>query len=206
MNKFCQLQRLKKQQGLDCAHEEKDRIKRGVKFEMDSTAYNEILFFLREENPDLCAHSDLPHPPNSQVLFNYAKSIVSAECPGGKAISRQQPNDMIEYVANGLTCYGQVCEIVELAGAVEEIIVKVVQVTEVERTNGLDKYFQRLNVLHVQLRLPTYVRLKQVVSPVAYRCLPAWSFGVTRPSYLLRPLFGLSENPWPATDDMDLDN
>ncbi|KNZ52113.1 hypothetical protein VP01_3690g2 [Puccinia sorghi] len=119
MNKFCQLQRLKAQQGLDCAYEEKERIKRGTKFEMDLTAYNKILLFLRESTPELCANSELPHPPNAKVLFNYAKSIISAECAGGKDISRQQPNDMIEYVADGHTCYGQVAEIVELAGAVE---------------------------------------------------------------------------------------
>ncbi|KNZ61847.1 hypothetical protein VP01_134g7 [Puccinia sorghi] len=122
---FCQLQKLKAQQGLDSAHEERERIKQGIKFKMDLTAYNKILLFLQKSTPKLCANSELPPPPYAKVLLNYAKSIVSAECSGRKDISRQQPNDMMEYVANGHTCDGQAAEILEWP--VEGILVKVVQ-------------------------------------------------------------------------------
>ncbi|KNZ51297.1 hypothetical protein VP01_4006g2 [Puccinia sorghi] len=191
MNKFLQLQRQKAQRGLDCAHEEKERIKRGMKFEMDLTAYNKILLFLQESTPKLCANSELPHPPNAKVLFNYVKSIILAECGGGKVISRQQPNNMIQYVADGHNCYGQVTIILELEGAFDGILVKVVQAHEVEQKNGLDKHFQRLNVLHLQLHLHISVHLSQVVSPVAYWHLPAWSFGAIHPIYLICPLSGV---------------
>ena len=83
MNKFCQLQRLKAQRGLDCALEEKDKVKPGVKFEMDPKTYDEILKFCQESMPDLRAVSDSGNSSNLKVLATYAKSLRSAECGGG---------------------------------------------------------------------------------------------------------------------------
>jgi hypothetical protein len=85
------------------------------------------------------------------VLFNHAKAILSAECGGGKRISKQKPNDMIEYLADGRTSYGQVSDIVELLGGVNSIVVKVLTAQEVCRSDELDKHFRNMNVLHVQL-------------------------------------------------------
>ncbi|KNZ50243.1 hypothetical protein VP01_4531g3 [Puccinia sorghi] len=68
MNKFCQLQRLKAQRGLDCSLEEKDKVKPGVKFEMDPKAYDDIQKFFQEAIPDLRAESNLRNSSNSKVL------------------------------------------------------------------------------------------------------------------------------------------
>ncbi|KAA1099777.1 hypothetical protein PGT21_020219 [Puccinia graminis f. sp. tritici] len=45
----------------------------------------------------------------------------------------------------------------------------------------------------------------KVVSPVAYRRLPAWSLATVNPSYLIRPLGGLSSAPSSTNDPMELD-
>ncbi|PLW52380.1 hypothetical protein PCASD_00239 [Puccinia coronata f. sp. avenae] len=116
MNKFCQLQRFKAQGGLDCAIEERKKGTAGINFEIDASAYREILDFCWKSAPDLRAYDDVPHRKNSQILFNHTKSIRSAECSNRMRISRQKPNDMIEYMpymVNGKTSYGQAPEIRE---------------------------------------------------------------------------------------------
>ena len=214
MNKFCQLQRFKAQGRLDCAVEERKKGTAEINFDIDASAYWEILDFCQKSAPDLQVYDDVPHPRNSQILFNHAKSIRSAECSNGMRISREKPNDMIEYMVNGKTSYGQLCEILKLSGGMESILVKVLQARLLRQSDDLDESFVKLNVLHVQLRAYTYVHLSEVVMPMAYQALPAWSFGVLQPSYLIRPLSGLTHtkwladnNPWAAQEDaMDLDD
>ena len=173
MNKFCQLQRLKGQWGLDCAVKKKEEIKPGVKFQLATNTYDEILNFCQKLVPQLCNCRDLPHPKGARVLYDYAKEILSAKCAAGRRISKHEPNDVIEYISNGKTCYGQVCEIVELAGGANSILIKVVKEREVPWSDSLNIYFQKLNVLHVQLQTQDYIHLLQVVMPVAYCLLPA---------------------------------
>lgn len=116
MNKFCQLQRLKAQRGLDCSLEEKDKVKPGVKFEMDPKAYDYILKFCQESIPDLQAESNLHNSSNSKVLARYARALQMAECGVGRYITPHPPNNIVEHVSGTQTCYSQVCEIVELVG------------------------------------------------------------------------------------------
>jgi hypothetical protein len=168
MNKFFQLKRFKAQGVLNCACEKlKNRIA-SIKFEIDSTAYGKILEFFQKSTPELQANDDVLHPRNCKILFNHAKSILSAECFNGMCISRQKPNNMIEYMANGKTVYGQLCEIVQLLGGIDYIVVKVLHANSLWQSNQLDKVFKKLNVLHVQLRAHTYVYLLDVAMPIAY--------------------------------------
>ncbi|KNZ50353.1 hypothetical protein VP01_4471g1, partial [Puccinia sorghi] len=206
MNKFCQLQRLMAQGGLDCAKETNDKITRGMEFDMDETVYEDILKICQRLLPDLRSHCDVPHPKNAKVLFKHAKSVLSAICGGGMRISREPPNNMIEYVSDGQTCFGKVCEIVELKGGVNSVVMKVLPAKEVWRSDGLDGIFHKMNVLHVQLQGHAYVNQSDVVLPVAYCPLPAWTFGILHPSYLIRPLTGLSEALLSTNDDMQIED
>jgi hypothetical protein len=205
MKKFCQLQRLTAQNGLDCASGTTERTARGVKFDIEKEAYNEIFTFCRNTMPDLCSFYDVPHPKGSKVLSNYAKEISTYVCDGGMQISKHSPNNIIEYTLDNQTRYSQVCEIIELMGAINPIIVKVIPAKEVIRTDQLAYHFRQMNVLHIQLCQSDYLHASQVLMPVAYPQLPAWSFGVLHPSYLIRPLGRLSEAQLPGLDDMILD-
>ncbi|KNZ59213.1 hypothetical protein VP01_1781g2 [Puccinia sorghi] len=96
---------------------------------------------------------------------------------------------MIQYTtSNGQVAYGQVTDVIQLMG-------------EVHQSNRLGEILRRLSVLHVQLGTPQYIYPSQVVGPLAYRPLPAWSLGSTRLSYLIRPLTGLSETIWLVNND-----
>ncbi|KNZ56322.1 hypothetical protein VP01_2434g5 [Puccinia sorghi] len=131
MNKFCQLQRLKAQRGLDCALEGKETITCGSKFEIEEAAYNGILHFCQRSMPDLCLHFDGPHPRNSIILSNCAREISHMECEGGRWFSQKSPNDIVQYFSEGETVYGQVIEIIELKAGVNSILVKVLRTKEV---------------------------------------------------------------------------
>ncbi|KNZ54563.1 hypothetical protein VP01_2912g1 [Puccinia sorghi] len=143
---------------------------------MDPKAYDYILKFRQESIPDLQAESNLHNSSNSKVLARYARALQMAECGVGRYITPHPPNNIVEHVSGTQTCYSQVCEIVEL---------------EVEGTQELTDQCWKMNVVHIFM-------------PLAYLQLPAWSCGFIHPSYLLRPLSGLSTTQWPAPDDMNL--
>ncbi|KAA1117796.1 hypothetical protein PGT21_023590 [Puccinia graminis f. sp. tritici] len=208
MNKFCQRQRLKAAHGLDCARKQGDKKQVEAPFEMDRMAYDQVLHFCRQTVPDLRAYYDLPHPPEAKVMFSLAKEIRSLEVGQGRRISKRKPNDIVEYISkDGELAYGQVCDIIRPTGIGHEHsdVIKVIRGKQVARGDAFPVYLEKLNVLQLHFGTIEYIHPPQVVSPVAYRRLPAWSLATVNPSYLIRPLGGLSSAPSSTNDPMELD-
>ncbi|KNZ60012.1 hypothetical protein VP01_1625g1 [Puccinia sorghi] len=136
------------------------------------------------------------------LLFKNAKSVLSVISRGWMRISREH---MIKYMSDGQTCFWQVCEIVELKGGVNLVMMKVLPEKEVWPSDGLDGIFFKMNIFHFKLQGHAYVNHSDVVLPVAYFPLPAWTFGILHPSYLICPLTGLSDALLSTNDDMQID-
>jgi len=204
MEKFCQAQRLQALHGLDCALAEEKSIRGGAKFELSEGAYQEILGFCRQATPDLRSCADLPHPDGAKVMFTLAKEVHGWDCGRGKTISKRTPNDMIQYeTSDGHAAYGQVTDLIHVMGYgwAGTTIIQLLPAREVQHSNCLGDILRRVSVLHVQLGTPQYIYSSQVVGPIAYRSLPAWTLCSSRLSYLIRPLTGLSETLWPDNND-----
>ncbi|KAA1102373.1 hypothetical protein PGTUg99_030772 [Puccinia graminis f. sp. tritici] len=209
MKKFCQLQRLKTQHGLDGALQEETVIRGGATFEMNKATYEQILKFCRRSTPELRANHELPHPRDAKVMFDSAKEIRSLDCGRGKKVTPKEPNNMIEYVGDdGEARYAQVVDIIELMGHRwgGAVIIKVNSATQISHSQRLSAVFAKLNVVQVQLDRAEYINPSQVVGPLAHRKLAPGGFGSARLSYLIRPLGLLSEVAWPIdNDDMQID-
>ncbi|KNZ60649.1 hypothetical protein VP01_1524g1, partial [Puccinia sorghi] len=174
MERFCQAQRLQALHGLDCALDKEKSIRGRAKFELSKGAYQEILGFCWQVTPDLWSCSDLPHPDGAKYD-----------------------------TTDGHSAYSQVTNVIQVTGYgwAGTTIIQLLPAREFQHSNFLGDILRRVLVLHVQLGTLRYIYPSQVVGPIAYRSLPAWTLCSSGLSYLIGLLTGLSETLWPVNND-----
>ncbi|MBW0541940.1 hypothetical protein O181_081655, partial [Austropuccinia psidii MF-1] len=116
MKKFGQLQKLQQvEPELQKEFTNKCESSSTRKKALDDSSYLELLRHLQKEQPQLRDYRDLPHPPHSQVLTNFAIEHLHLSWRFGMKLSRHSPNNLI-FVKKGKSDiqFAQIAHILDL--------------------------------------------------------------------------------------------
>ncbi|MBW0509303.1 hypothetical protein O181_049018 [Austropuccinia psidii MF-1] len=202
---FCQIQRLEAQNKLNQPQKNKTRAQ-SQKAHISGQCYRDIWNFCRELVPDLRPYNWIPHPKGSKVLMNEIRRLRFLEKAEGRRISKKRPNNMVEYKINGQRKYGQVMEIMKLIGGIELTLIIVAKGNPVELDNSLKSIFERLGLVQVRLLSEEIIKELDIVGPVAYCKLPAWSLNQIQPTYLICQLTSAPQPTETVDDSMEIDS
>ncbi|MBW0501549.1 hypothetical protein O181_041264 [Austropuccinia psidii MF-1] len=108
---------------------------------------------------------------------------------------KNKPNNMIEYRRKENKAYSCVAQIIKFCGHIDFTIIKVVCAKEVESDFWVSEIWKRLNVFQATLSGHEYILVDSQLTPIAYRTLPAWSLGKSKPTYLLNPTSSVAAPP-----------
>ncbi|MBW0543602.1 hypothetical protein O181_083317 [Austropuccinia psidii MF-1] len=195
MSSFCQHQRLMVKNHRDGPEKHQD--KNEMVFEMDHATYIMILSHFKIRQPHLCNHSHIPHPEDAEVLLNYAKEVSSLhkeEC----LISKNKPNNMIQYINHNQIWFGNVLHILKVMNEETEdmlLLVKHLKLAKSEwgEEQWLESVFERLSVVHLnQTGCFKIVPSSLVLGTCAFRKVPAWTLGCKDPSIFVQVIKKLS--------------
>jgi hypothetical protein len=116
---------------LDVAGDQVPRKTVGADFKLDCRSDDEVLDFLWQTILDLRACNNLPHPVHAKVLFTCAKQLILVKCHCGLKVTTKKPNDMVEFLHNGETAYGQIGDIFQVMGHTQSVVLKILWAKEV---------------------------------------------------------------------------
>ncbi|KNZ44783.1 hypothetical protein VP01_881g1 [Puccinia sorghi] len=202
MKKFCQLQRLIAEQGLEAANPKGEsksgthtqKVRNG--FVISRADYDKVLPICRERRTGLQSCDDFSNTFNDEVLIK---------------VSRKNPNNIVEYIWEEKKFYGEVVDIMKMGSGWDGVIFKLVRYNQVQCPAGVQNVMAELGVVQVTQGPLAFITEKDIVGPVAFRNLPAWTLGCRRISVLLcplstRPFQSTTTSPEVNLDKMDIDD
>ncbi|MBW0478447.1 hypothetical protein O181_018162 [Austropuccinia psidii MF-1] len=190
MKKFSQRQRLEVQMQ-DIT--EKENTSSPKFFQLTNHIYDRLFSHLRSVHPNLRDYQDLPHPNNSLVLPNYSKDLKSAFWKLSIKISSLQPNNIIYFQDRNSNNYGQVSRIIDLGSPKLHkgplILLKVLK-----KINKRSEEFEQVSAFLEALNIAQigsdgsydFIPMERIICLAAYRRLPAWTLGISKPSFFVR--------------------
>ncbi|KAG0146682.1 hypothetical protein CROQUDRAFT_701816 [Cronartium quercuum f. sp. fusiforme G11] len=208
MRKFCQLQRFTALKGFEITPEEPktNQASSGQpQFVIADQAYRKIFDFCREKNSNLQSCANWSSNESKEVLSNHASKILALEVQNGRHITSKKPNNIIEYLCDGKTCYGRVTEILKIESGCESAIISVIELCIIKSNTLVNQFLDCLNVLQVEAHgKSVYVHQQDIKGPVPFRTLPARSLGCAQPTILLQslPQFISFESEFPADSNL----
>lgn len=185
MNRFCQVQRLKrKTPPPPFKHTRADS---GL-FEMDHHTYRALLEYYQEKNAQWTDYRVLEITEGAKILTPYATEVQSMEGVGGVKFNKGEGNKLVEYKWNGVRTWGIVthCLKVQLEDEVKCDSLVCVRRTEVIGNDALNVILKRMGL--VQLKdsyLHRFIPASSVTATRSYRMLAAWSCSYEGPSVLV---------------------
>ncbi|KAH9808329.1 hypothetical protein DFH28DRAFT_910274 [Melampsora americana] len=208
LRRFCQLQRLLGNHGIDDYVSLEDEYPRKSKrirnrIELQDYEYEALLCHLRKTMPDIRDYRHLPHPAKSKVLHADAVPKPFLKVSQYVSISVLKPNNCVKYEMAGKACYGMVRQIYQLTDPVgclrTEVWINPIENLFPKDLASSSKNFRYL--LHLMKcvlgRIEDrcmFLSPDRVVAVAAYRLLPNDTFSIDEGGIILLPFDHKSQN------------
>ncbi|MBW0463811.1 hypothetical protein O181_003526 [Austropuccinia psidii MF-1] len=168
-------------------------------FELKNEIYESLFIHLKSTKPQLRDYRDLPHPQNALVLQNFTRQLKSVSWKLGLKISTSCPNNVISFRNENATYFGEVIHIIDLANDQLHkgplLVVKLLTKPELRESDfePIEELLQRLDISQVVSNgLFSFISMEKICGLAAYRCLPAWTLGIQKPTLLVRAISKLA--------------